>query len=112
MNTAPEIFLIDRLAQVTNDAIRQSAGPVHVIGVGGDENCRNGVARLDEMSEKFDPRHRRHMDVGDQAGCFNDTWGREEVGRRRESIDAVAQGSQQPPHGLAKGRIVFNDRHQ
>ena len=112
MNTPPEIFLIDRLAQVTDDAIRQRASPVNVIGVCSNEDCRNRVPRFDEVSVEFNTGHPRHMDVSDKAGRFNETRRREEIGCRRVSLDIEAQGSHEPSHGIAKGRIVLNDRYQ
>jgi hypothetical protein len=112
MNTSPEIFLIDRLAQVTDDAIRQRASPVNVIGVGCNEYCRNRVPRFIEVFVEFDTGHPGHMDVSDKAGRLNETWRREESGCRRVSLDIVAQGSHEPSHRIAKGRIVLNDRYQ
>jgi hypothetical protein len=52
------------------------------------------------------------MNVGDQAGGFDQARGCEEVGRRRESLDAVTQRPQEPSHGFAKELIVFDDRNQ
>jgi hypothetical protein len=112
MNTPPEILLIYRLAQVTDDTIRQRSSPVNVIGVGSNEDCRNRVPRFDKVSVELDTGHPRHMDVGNKAGRFNETSRREEIGRRRVSLDIVAQGSHEPSHGFAKGRIVLNDRYQ
>jgi len=80
MNTPPEIFLIDRLAQVADDTIRQSAGPVNVIGVGSNEDCRNRMSRFDEVSVEFNTGHPGHMDVSDEAGGLNETRRREEIG--------------------------------
>jgi hypothetical protein len=49
---------------------------------------------------------------GDKAGRFNETRRYEEIGCRRVSLDIVAQGSHEPSHGIAKGRILLNDRYQ
>jgi hypothetical protein len=108
-NTPSEIFLVSWLAKVTDDAVRQSAGPVNVIGVGSNEDCRNRVARLNETSVEFEPSHGRHVDVSDQAGRFNETRGCEEIGGRWESLDAVPQRPYEPSHRIAKGLIVLND---
>jgi hypothetical protein len=70
------------------------------------------VARVDEVSVQFEPGHRRHMDVSDQAGCFDETRGSEEIGCRRESLDAVPQRSHEPSHGIAKVLIILDDRDQ
>ena len=110
--TPYQMLLIHWLAKVTNDSIHQSARPDVFIGVSCHEDCRNRVSSFDEVSVEFDSGHRRHMDVSDQAGRFHETRRREEVGCRRESLDVVAQGSQQPSHGIAKGWIVLNDRDQ
>ena len=112
MNTPSEIFLVNRLAQVADDSVREGAGPVNVIGVGSNEDGRNRVPRFDEVSVEFDPGHPGHMDVSDKAGRFDETRRREEIGSRRVSLDIVAQGSHEPSHGIAKGRIVLNDRYQ
>jgi len=81
MNTLPEIFFVDRLAQVADDAIRQGASPVNVIGVGSNEDRWNRTSRFDEVSVEFDAGHSGHMDVSDKAGRFNETRRREEIGR-------------------------------
>jgi len=112
MNTPSEIFLVNRLAQVAHDSVLQGVGPVDIIGIGSNEDCRNRVPRFDEVSVEFDPGHPRHMDVSDQARRFNEKRRREEIGCGRESLDVVAQGSQQSSHGIAKGRIVLNDGDQ
>jgi hypothetical protein len=52
------------------------------------------------------------MDVRDQAGGFDEARGCEEIGRRRESVDAVAERPHEPYHGLAKELIILDDRNQ
>ena len=89
--TPHEMLLINGLAKVANDPIVQGAGPDVVIGVGRHENRRNGIACIDEVSVELEAGHRGHMDVGDQAGCFDKARGSEEIGSRRESLDSVAQ---------------------
>jgi hypothetical protein len=64
------------------------------------------------MLVEFDSGHRRHMDVSDQAGRFDDTRRCEEIGCRRESLDGVTQRPHEPSHGLAKEPIIFDDRNQ
>src|SRR5580658_9995608 len=105
------MLIIDRLAKVTNGSILQSAVSICVIGIGSNEDCGNRVAGLDELPIEFDPGHRRHMDVSDQAGCFNQTRRCEEIGCRRESLDSVALGSHQSFHRLAKELIILDDRN-
>ena len=112
MNTPCQIPLVKWLAKVTNDPIVQGAGPVNVIRVGRHEDRRNRVPRIDEVSVELDPGHGRHMDVSDQAGRLIETRGCEEIGCRREGLDAEAQRPHEPSHGIAKGRIVLNNRYQ
>src|SRR5260221_62161 len=89
--TPYQMLLINRLTKVTNDPIVQDAGAVNVVGIGSNENCRNRVPCLDEVSVQLDAGHRRHLDVSNQAGRFDETRGSKEIGCRRESLDAVAQ---------------------
>ena len=81
------MLFINRLAKVTDDPFIQCADPVSVIGVGSHEDCRNRAACIDEASIEFDSGHRRHVDVGDQAGRFAETRGCEE---RKSAADAKA----------------------
>ena len=85
------MIFIYRLAQVTDDPVVQRTSPVNIIRKGSHENCRDRVARSDEASVKFEPGHRRHVDVRNQAGCFDETRGREEIGRRWENLDGITQ---------------------
>jgi hypothetical protein len=110
--TPHEMLLINRLAKVANDPIVQGAGPDVVIGIGRHEDRRNCIARRDEVLVELESGHRGHMDVGDQAGSFDEEWRCEEIGRRWESLDAIAERPHEPSHGLAKEPIVFDDRDQ
>ena len=89
--TPHEMLLINRLAEVTNDPFIQSAGPDVVIGVGRHKDRRNCMPLGDELSVELEFGHRGHMDVGDQAGGFDEERGSEEISRRREGLDAVAE---------------------
>jgi hypothetical protein len=73
------MLLINRLTKVTNDPIFQGAGTFKVVGVGSNENCWNRAPSLDEVFVQLDAGHRRHMDVRDQAGRFDETRGSEEI---------------------------------
>ena len=106
------MLLINRLAKITDNSIHQSATPDVFIGVSRHEDCRNRVSSFDEVSVEFDSGHRRHMDVSDQAGGFDEMTGFEEIRWRRERLDAVAQRPDEPSHRLAKELIVLNDRDQ
>ena len=55
------------------------------------------MSHIDEASAELESRHRGHVHVGDQAGGFDKARGCEEIGRRRESLDAVTQ---RPPASL------------
>jgi hypothetical protein len=112
MKTPYQMLLINWLAKVTNDPIVQGESPVNVIGVGSNEDRRNGVPDFNEVSVQLDSGHRGHIDVSDQAGRVDETRGSEEIGCRRESLDAVAQRPHEPSHGLAKVLIILNDRDQ
>jgi hypothetical protein len=68
------MLLINRLPKVANDPIVQGASLVNVTGVGSNEDRRNGVPDFNEVSVEFDSGHRRHMDVGDQASRFDETF--------------------------------------
>src|SRR5215472_17640359 len=64
------------------------------------------------MSVEFDPSHGRHMNVGDQAGCFGEARGCEEICCRWKSLYGIAKRPHEPSHGVAKEPIIFNDRNQ
>jgi len=106
------MLFVNWLAQVAHDPVVQGASPVNIIGESGHENCRDRVARVEQVSLELLPRHGRHVDVGDQAGCFGEARGREKFGGRRKHLDRIAQRSHEPTHGLTKGPIIFNDRNQ
>ena len=55
--------LIKRLTKVTNDPNVHSAGVVKVVGVGGNEDRRNRVTRVDEVFMELEPGHLWHMDA-------------------------------------------------
>ena len=51
-----QMFIIHGFAEVTNHSILQGAVSSHLIRIGGDENGRDHVARIDEMSVELDAR--------------------------------------------------------
>src|SRR5215831_10087694 len=106
------MLFIDRLAKVTDNAVVQGAVLVNVIGIRGNEDCRNRISRTNEVSVELNPRHPRYVDVGDQAGRFIETRGCEEFGRRWKGLDGIAKRPHEPSHGVAKEPIIFNDRNQ
>jgi len=106
------MLLINRLAKITNDALVQGLGPVSLVGVGSNEDRRNCVPSIDQMSVELDSGHGRHMDVSDQTGGFEETRRCEEIGCRRKSLDSVALRPHEPSHGFAKELIILNDRDQ
>jgi len=106
------MLFVKWLAQVAHDPVVQGAIPVYIIGERGHENCRNRAARVDEASIELEPRHDRHVDVGDQTGRFGEARGREKFGGRRKHLDRIAQRSHEPTQGLTKRLIIFNDRNQ
>src|SRR6266853_4830473 len=106
------MLIINRFTKVTNDSIFQNTGSINVIGIGSNEDGRNRVPGINEALVKFDPGHRRHMDVSDQASCFREMRRCEEIGCRRENLDGVILRSHEPSHRLAKELIILNDRDQ
>ena len=107
--TAYQMLIIHWLRKVTDYPAVQGTGPINIIGIGSHKDCRNRMPCIDHAFVEFDSGHLRHIDVGDQASCFADTGGCEEIGRRRESLDAVAKRSQERAHRVAKGPIILND---
>ena len=112
MKTSHEVLLINGLAKITNDPFAQGADPGFVILVGSYQDRWNREAQIGEMSMELGAGHPRHLDVGNQAGGFDETWGRKEIGRRWEYLDGVAQRPHQPFHRLAKELIILNNRDQ
>ncbi len=110
--TPHEMLLINGLAKVTNDPILQSAGADVVIWIGRHKDRRNCIPRIDEVSVELESGNCGHMDVGDQTGGFDKARRCEEIGRRWESLDAVAQRPHEPSHGLAKELVILDDRDQ
>jgi PAS domain S-box-containing protein len=104
--------LVDGLLKAADDPIVERAGSVDVVDVGRDEDRRNRVSGTDEVSVEVDSGHSRHLDVGNQAGGFNQAMGCKEIGGRSESLDGVAQRPHEPSHGLAKELIIIDDRDQ
>jgi hypothetical protein len=104
--------LVNGLAKVADDPSVERAGPVGVVGVASDEDRRNRVSVIAEVSVEVDSGHSRHLDVGDQAGGLIQAMGREKIGCRRESLDRIAQRPHEPSHGLANGPIIIDDRDQ
>jgi hypothetical protein len=86
-----QMLFINRLAKVADDPIVQGADPVDIIGVGSHEDCRNRAPCIDEVSVEFDSGHRRHVYVGDYAGCFGETGGCKEIVRRCKSLGGIGQ---------------------
>ena len=74
------MLVVNRFAKVTNNSIVQSAHSISVIGEGSNEDRGNGVPGISEVPVEFDPAHRRHIDVSDHAGCFNETRRSQEIG--------------------------------
>jgi hypothetical protein len=103
------MVFINWLAKVTNEPVVRG---VVSVWVASNKDCRNRVPRIDEMFVELDSGHCRRMDVSDQAGGFRETRGGEEIGRRRESLDGVAQRPHEPSHGFAIEVIIIYERDQ
>ena len=65
-----EMVVIHRLAEVTNHPIVQGAVPNNLIRVCRNEDRRDRVACIDEVSVEFDASHSRHLDVGRPSRRF------------------------------------------
>jgi hypothetical protein len=107
-----QTLLVHGLSKVTDDAIPQCTAPDIIVSVGRQENGRYGMTFIHEVSMELDASHRRHVDIRDQAGRLEKTRGREEIGCRCEGLNSMTQRSHEPPHGLTKEFIIFNDRDQ
>jgi len=90
VKTPCEIPFIHWFTEVARDPVAQGAGPVNIVRESSHEYCRNGVAGIDKAPKKFDTCHRRHVNVGDQAGRFTHARRCEKIGRRRKNIDHKA----------------------
>ena len=67
---ALEMVVVNRLAEVTYDPVLHGTPAGDLIRVCGNEDRRNRVTRIDEMSVELNSSHSRHLNVGDQArGC-------------------------------------------
>jgi hypothetical protein len=106
------MLIVNRFTKVTNDSILQSAGSINVIWIGSNEDCRNRVLGINEAPVEFDPGHRRHMDVSDEASCLREMRRCEEIGCRQENLNGVILRSHEPSHRLATKLIILNDRDQ
>jgi nitrogen-specific signal transduction histidine kinase len=110
--TLQQTRLVNGLLKVADDSILERAGLVDVVDVGGDEDRWNRVSDIDEAPVEVRSGHSRHLDVGNQAGGFNQAMGCKEIGGRSERLHGVAQRPHEPSHGLAKELIIIDDRDQ
>ena len=60
---ALEVFVIHGLRHITDHPILQGAVPSNLIRVSGDENCRDPMSHINQVSVKLEPRHSRHLNV-------------------------------------------------
>ena len=107
-----QMLIIHGFAKVTNHSILQGAVSSRFIRISGDENGRDHVARINEMSVELNPAHSRHLNVSDQARRFGDERRFQELGGRGKRLDRVAQHRHEFSHGLEKGLIILDDRYQ
>jgi len=104
--------LIKRLAKVADDAISQDASSIAVIGVGRDQDCRNGKARTPKLAIQLNSGHAGHLDVRDQAGGFGEIGACQKISRRWEGRDRESQRPHQTPYSLTHALIIIYDRDQ
>jgi hypothetical protein len=86
-----QLLFVDWLAKVADDSIGQGADLVDILGIRSHEDRRNCALCLAEMPVEFDPGHRRHVYIGDQAGRFGEQGGCEEIGCGCESLNSMAK---------------------
>src|ERR1700733_5856115 len=70
--TMHKITFVNRLLKVANDPVIQRTGPDRLIGIGGNEDRWDRMSQLDETLVEIYARHRRHIDIRDQAICFHE----------------------------------------
>src|SRR5712672_844926 len=70
--TAHQMLFVHWLTKIANDPIVQGACPISGVRVGSNENGRNRESRIDKVSVKLNSAHRRHVDVSDQTGRFDE----------------------------------------
>src|SRR3954451_14065726 len=92
--TPHEVLLINGLAKVTNDPFVQGADPGGVIMGGSHKDRWNRKARIGEVSVKFGAGNPSHLDVGNQAGSFNET----SLSMERALRDEYLSGVHEKPH--------------
>jgi hypothetical protein len=112
MEAPYETLFVNRLAEITRDAIAQGAGSLAVVGAASNEDRGNGVPRIDEVSVELNAGHVGHMNVSNQACGFGETRRSEEIGRRCEILSRIAQRRHEPSRGRSKELVIVNDRDE
>ena len=112
MKPSLQVSVIYRLRKVTQDPVVQGALSDSLIRVGGNENCRDRVSRIDEARLELNSTHSRHLDVGNKAGGFSKKRRCQERRRGGEHLDGVTHEHYDPSHGFAEGLIVLDDRDE
>jgi len=64
------MVVVHRLTEVASNPVPQGLIPDGLIGVGGNEDCRDRVPRIDQMPVQLDTSYSGHVNVGDQAGSI------------------------------------------
>ena len=75
-----EMDRVHWLAEVANNPVPYGLIPDGFIGVCSNEDRRNRVSSVDQMSVQLNSSHARHLNVGDQAGGFRQETRGEEIG--------------------------------
>ena len=104
-----KVVVIHGFAEIAVDAIPQGAIPHEVIRVCSDQDSRDPISCILEVSVEFRPGHSGHIDVGDQARRPVDERRRQVARCRREIDDGIAQQRYQPLHGFAKRIVILDD---
>src|SRR5208282_3432054 len=104
--------IAERLEQALHGALFEQAWTDGLISVSGDEDDWNLLPAKRQFPLEIGSGHARHGDVEDQTTGLADAIGREELFRRRERLDRIAELPQQVGQRLAHGLVVIDDRHE
>jgi len=103
---------LDRLAQITDGAERETALPRLGLVVGGNDDHGRRAVELQELLLQLDTRHDGHLQVEHHAVRYRLGQRSEECRGRAERLCSIVREAQQPQQGAANRRLVVDDRDQ
>jgi len=83
--------LVEGLAEVAKDPGVQRALADRLVGIGGDQDGRDRVARCQQVTMQVKPAHPGHVHVRDQTGGPGNLPRLQEIFRRRKGLGRIAQ---------------------